>query len=355
MRKYFAAFLFFLSAQAADSQQGLIRSGFIYESAPFPECHASTIEETKEGFIAAWFGGTGEKHPDVGIWVSRLVNDKWTTPVEVANGIQTEKKRFPCWNPVLFQPKSGPLMLFYKVGPNPEKWWGMVTTSEDGGKTWSGSRKLDAGVIGPVKNKPLQLANGDILSGSSSENKGYRVHFEKSSDLGKRWKLIGPINDGKKIAAIQPCFLRHADGRLQAIGRTGQDYIFTAESSDSGETWSAMTLMALPNPDAGTDAITLADGRHLLVYNHSKGRKSQWDYGRQFLNVAISKDGINWEAALVLESHDRGEYSYPAVIQSRDGLVHATYTWRREKIRHVVIDPSKLELRPIVKGAWPKP
>lgn len=343
-----------LNALAAGLQPGLIRSEFIFESAPFPECHASTIEETKDGFVAAWFGGTEERHPDVGIWTSRLIGGKWSTPVEVANGVQDAKTRYPCWNPVLFQPSSGPLLLYYKVGPSPEQWWGMFMTSDDGGKTWSAPKRLPDGIIGPVKNKPIQLPNGDILSGSSTEHHRFRIHFEKSPDLGKSWRVIGPIHDGKKISAIQPTFLVHPGGRIQSIGRTSQNYLFTTESTDGGETWSKISLMDLPNPDAGADAVTLKDGRHLLVYNHSKGRKSQWDYGRQVLNVAVSKDGKNWEAALALESHADGEYSYPSVIQAKDGLVHVTYTSLRKKIRHAVIDPEKLELRPILKGRWPR-
>lgn len=338
---------------AADLPPGLVSVEFIYESAPFPECHASTIVETKDGLVAAWFGGTEEKHPDVGIWLSRHQGEKWSPPVEIVNGIQSDKLRYPCWNPVLFQPKSGPLMLFYKVGPSPAKWWGELVTSDDHGKTWSKPARLPEGFIGPVKNKPIQLANGDILCGSSTEHAGWRVHFERTPDLGKTWTMVGPIHDGKKIAAIQPSILKRSDGRLQAIGRTRQNKLFTTESADNGATWSEMTLLDLPNPNSGTDAVTLADGRHLLVYNHSGGRASQWDYGRSFLNVAVSEDGKQWQAALVLEKHDSGEYSYPAVIQTSDGLVHATYTWQRKRIRHVVIDPAKLELKPIKNGSWP--
>ena len=80
---------------------GFERAEFIYQTAPFPECHASTIEETPNGLIAAWFGGSREKGPDVGIWISRCEKGSWTPPVEVANGIQHKTKRYPCWNPVL--------------------------------------------------------------------------------------------------------------------------------------------------------------------------------------------------------------------------------------------------------------
>lgn len=97
-----------------------------------------------------------------------------------------------------------------------------------------------------------------------------------------------------------------------------------------------MKATGLPNPNSGIDAVMLRDGRALLVYNHTPR-------GRSPLNVALSSDGKTWKSALVLENLP-GEYSYPAVIQSRDGLVHITYTWHREKIRHVIVDPAKLVL-----------
>jgi predicted neuraminidase len=316
----------------------LLKSEFIYETAPFPSCHASTIVETNGGLVAAWFGGTAEKNPDVGIWVSRHVDGKWTAPVEVANGIQSGEKRYPCWNPVLFQPraagKTPPLMLFYKVGPSPSTWWGELRTSDNHGKTWSDARRLPDGFLGPVKNKPVQLANGDIICSTSTEHAGWRVHFERSSDLGQTWTKTDPVNDGKLIGAIQPSILFLGGDKLLALGRTQQKRIFQIESLDLGQTWGQMSLTSLPNPNAGTDAVTLDDGRHLLIYNHT-------EQGRTPLNIAVSKNAVDWQPALTLET-DPGEYSYPAIIQTTDGLVHATYTWKRQRIKHVVIDPSKL-------------
>lgn len=337
---------------ASPNRAGIIKSQFIYEKAPFPECHASTIVETDGGLVAAWFGGTEEGNRDVGIWLSRLADGRWTEPVEVANGVQTDSKkakpqptRYPCWNPVLFQPREGPLLLFYKVGPSPKEWWGMLITSGDGGKSWSQPRRLPDGILGPIKNKPIQLGSGDILSGSSTEHAGWRVHFERSADGGKTWQATPPVNDGKKIGAIQPSILRHGENRLQALGRTQQRRIFEIWSEDGGRTWSEMTLTNIPHPNSGIDAVTFADGRHLMVYNHT-------NRGRSPLNVAVSKDGRTWQAAVVLEDQP-GEYSYPAVIQTSDGLVHVTYTWKRQRVRHAVLDPSKFNLRPIVDGRWP--
>lgn len=274
--------------------------------------------------------------------------------MKVADGVGFATNRLPTWNPVLFQPKNGPLLLFYKVGPKPAAWWGMMTTSTDDGATWSKPVRLPDGILGPIKNKPVQLANGDILCGSSTENDGWKVHFERTSDFGKTWTATPPVNDGKKITAIQPSILFLKDGTLEAVGRTSKDKMFQIFSPDDGKTWGKMTLTDLPNPDSGTDAVTLRDGRQLLVYNHNT-RGGSNNKGRSPLNVAVSPDGKNWFAALVLEDDPDAPsgFAYPAVIQTSDSLVHITYTWERRRIKHVVIDPAKLSLRPIVNGEWP--
>jgi predicted neuraminidase len=327
-------------------EPGVSHSEFIFEKAPFESCHASTIVETGAGLVAAWFGGKHEKHPSVGIWLSRTLSGKWSEPVEVADGIQQAGERLPCWNPVLFQPKSGPLMLFYKVGPSPSQWWGMLKTSADNGQTWSLARRLPDGILGPIKNKPVQLANGDILCGTSTEHDGWRVHFERTSDGGKTWQATPPVNDRGEFSAIQPSILLHKDGKLEAVGRTRNGKVFEIWSLDGGLTWGKMSLTALPNPNSGTDAVTLKDGRHLLVYNHTTR-------GRSPLNVAVSEDGKTWQAAAVLE-REPGEYSYPAVIQTGDGLVHITYTWKRQRVKHVTLEPGKLVLRAMKDGTWPE-
>lgn len=324
------------------NQAGLQKSEFVFVSAPFAQCHASTIVESKGTLVSAWFGGTGEGHPDVGIWLSRWHQGHWGPPVQVAKGAAADGSAEPCWNPVLFQPKTGPLMLFYKVGPSPGKWWGMLMTSEDGGLTWSQPRRLPEGILGPIKDKPIQLADGEILCPSSTEHKGWQIHFERTGDLGQTWSATEPLNEGKEVSAIQPSILSYQDGHLQALCRTRQGRIFQTWSTDHGKTWSKLSATSLPNPNSGIDAVTLNDGRQLLVYNHTVK-------GRSPLNVAISSDGEKWQAALVLEN-EPGEYSYPAVIQTDDRLVHITYTWRRLRVRHAVVDPAKLLPRPMPEG-----
>lgn len=314
----------------------VVASEFIYDvDPPTPSCHASTIVEARRGFLAAWFGGTDEGKPDVAIDLARREGDKWSKPVQVIDGVQADGQRFPCWNPVLFRPKGGPILLFAKVGPSPSQWWGVLSTSGDDGLTWSKPRRLPEGILGPIKNKPIALPDGTLLCPSSHEDEklGWRIFIERTADLGQTWEKVGPLNDGIEIGAIQPSILTHPGGKLQILCRTGQGKLAESWSTDLGKTWSPMALTNLPNPDAGTDALTLLDGRHLLVYNPVAE-------GRTPLVVALSDDGKTWRDVLTLEDQP-GEYSYPAVIQAADGLVHITYTWKRKRIRHVVIDPGR--------------
>jgi predicted neuraminidase len=332
-------------AKSPTTHPAVMLSEFIYESAPYPQCHASTIVEAAPGqLVAAWFGGTHERNPDVGIWVARHEGGKWQEAVEVANGVQPSGPRLPTWNPILFQPPGGPLHLFYKVGPSPRDWWGMVKTSPDGGRTWGEARRLPDGVLGPIKNKPVVLPDGAWLSPSSTEGKdGWQVHFERSRDAGKTWEIVGPVDKGPALEAIQPSVLFHKDGALQALCRSRQGVIAQTWSKDGGKTWTPLTAAALPNPNSGTDAVTLADGRQLIVYNHSGHRPHEAKGNRYPLDVAISDDGLEWRRVVTLETEpNRAGYAYPAVIQAADGKVHITYTWDRKRIKHVMLDPTKL-------------
>jgi len=327
---------------------GLSLGGGVFAFAvfAFPQCHASTLAWTGEKLVAAWFGGTREKHPDVGIWFSRHDASGWTAPVEVANGVEDETTRYPCWNPVLFQMPSGPLLLFYKVGPSPSRWWGMLIRSSDSGQTWSPPVKLPGDIPGPIKNKPILLEGGRLLSGSSTEDRGWRVHMEWTTDAGKTWERTDVLCDGVSQGAIQPTILKHGE-RLQILSRNRvPGPLWESWSDDGGRTWTKFELTSLPHPGSGIDGVTLADGRQLLVYNHTVK-------GRSPINIAISADGKIWQAAAALETSP-GEYSYPAVIQTPDGLVHVTYTWRRQRVKHVTLDPAKLELKPIVDSQWPQ-
>ncbi|MBC7947389.1 MAG: family 78 glycoside hydrolase catalytic domain [Chitinophagaceae bacterium] len=335
-------------------KRGIVKQEFIFERASFPESHSATIAETPAGLIAAWFGGTKEGNKDVCIWTSRFESGRWTAPVKVADGVMNDTLRYSTYNPVLFYAPNGELLLFYKIGPNVAGWTGWMMRSKDNGTTWSRREALPEGFLGPIKNKPV-LVNSVLLCPSSTEKNGWKTHVEFTSDLGRTWTKTEAINDPKIIQAIQPSILSYADGRLHMLCRSRNTTLNESWSSDGGKTWGEMKASALPNNNSGTDAVTLKDGRQLLVYNHLLPTPA-WVNGkgpRTPLNVAVSKDGKLWNAALVLEDSPISQYSYPSVIQAKDGMVHIVYTWRREKIRHVVVDPSKLELKEIVNKQWP--
>jgi len=348
---------FGLSAQLAQAQlgagaarpQGVISSGFIADPPVTPSSHASTIVEADKTLLAAWFGGSEEGARDVVIWLSRNEGGGWSKPEEVANGVyESERIQYPCWNPVLYKLKTGQIILYYREGPSPARWWSLFKVSDDGGRTWSKAKRLPTGMLGPIKNKPVEVGEW-LLAGSSVENDGWRVYIERSRRplVDQSWSKSQPLNRSIDYGAIQPTILAWPDGNVQVLCRTRQDVITESWSGDKGATWSRMRPTELPNPNAGIDAVMLEDGRALLVYNHTTS-------GRGTLNVAISPDGRRWLAAAVLENTPGSEFSYPAVIQTADKMVHVTYTWKRERIKHVVIDPSALSTREIVGGQWPK-
>ena len=314
-------------------QAKLLTTEFIYEKAPFPSCHASTIVETKEGLLAAWFGGTHENHPDVCIYTSANIGGKWSTPAEVADGIQSDTLRYPCWNPVLFKRDNGDIILYYKVGKDPRTWWGMYKISKDQGKSWSAAIRIPGKLYGPIKNKPERLKDGTILYPTSVETRqSWNVYMETSDQELNNWQQINI--DNNNLNAIQPTILFHKDGQIQLLCRSKEKKIVESWSSDQGKSWSQLQQTSLPNNNSGLDAVTLKNGIHLLICNPI-------EKGRNKLTVLASRDGKEWETIIVLEDRPSGEFSYPAIIQSKDGSVHLVYTWNREKIRYAHLKIKK--------------
>lgn len=331
-------FFLFTIAQAQPTQVTLVSNELIMQRPPFAACHASTITALPGGqLMAAWFGGAHEGSADVCIWTAVYNKGSWSAPQRVADGVINDTLRYPCWNPVLFRTRAGKLFLFYKVGKSPRDWWGMMMSSSDNGKHWSMAERLSDSLLGPIKNKPVQLANGDILYPSSTESKDekvWNIHLERSDAAGRNWQYI-PV-DCDTFGVIQPSILFYPNHTLQLLCRSRQNYVIQSWSKDNGITWSPLTKTVLPNPNSGTDAVTLQNGLQLLVYNPLTAAKEWWE-GRSKLKVAVSKDGHHWKDVYTLEDQPQGEFSYPAIIQSPDGLVHITYTADRKNIRHVAL------------------
>jgi predicted neuraminidase len=307
---------------------------FIFEKAPFPSCHAATLVEVTPGrLLAAWFGGRAEGARDVKIWSAWYDGKAWTAPAVLA-----QEPGQPCWNPVLFKSGKGTLFLFYRAGPSPMTWTTFVRRSTDGARTWSAPEMLPAGLLGPIKNKPIEPRPGVILAGSSVESyRAWCAWVERSTDDGKTWQRFGPIAvPGRPRGLIQPTLLLTRRGTLLALCRSaGMERICAAESTDMGQTWSSARLTDLPNPNSGIDAVRAAGGDFYLIYNHSAR-------GRSPLTLARSTDdGRTWRTVATPEDAV-GEFSYPAIIQTADGKLHVVYTWNRKHIKHLVYDPARL-------------
>ena len=358
--------------------RSIVEDGFLYEQASFPQCHASTIVETKDGdLVAAYFGGTYERHPDVCIWVSRKAKggDRWEAPVLAGDGVFAEGsrdaliagvdsattdacvgpvksfdgrvaglKRKACWNPVLMEMPDGELWLFYKVGTRVADWTGWLVKSKDGGRTWGVREPLPHGFLGPVKNKP-EIVDGRLICASSTESGGWKLHFEILDLHTGEWKYVGPVaaekaprtenpSDVKPIDCIQPSILRLSDGRLKVLCRTRNGRLAESVSADGGNTWSDVRLTDIPNNQSGTDAVTLRDGRHVLIYNDFSTLTGTKKGPRTPLSIAVSDDGEEWRRVLTLEDSPISQYSYPAIIQGRDGSLHCVYTWRRQRVAY---------------------
>jgi predicted neuraminidase len=317
---------------------------------PFASSHASTIIELKNGdLLAAWFGGTAEGKPDVAIWSARKTASSWSAPVELAR-----EPDVPCWNPVLFHDAAGRLWLYYKFGPSPQQWAAARKYSDDEGQTWSAAQHLPAGLLGPIRAKPLVMKNGTIVAGSSVEAYHmWAAWIERSTDDGQTWTKLGPFDPGADVSSaqiansqvpaspasfpdptanygiIQPSVVSLGGNHLRFYARstTNIGHIVVADSFDNGARWTQPHPIDVPNPNSGIDAVVLRDGRVVLVYNNTTT-------GRSPLNLAVSSDGEHFRMFYTLEDQP-GEYSYPAIIQARSGDLEITYTWQRKSIRHV--------------------
>jgi len=332
--------LFKINLFGQSPQPNILKSEFIFEQGKyFDQCHASTIEEAKDGtLLVSWFAGTHEGNQDVKIWGSTYDGEKWSEPTIWADGISD--KTYPCWNPVLFRKNNDQtIYLFYKVGPNPREWWGMVKTSKDNGKTWSKAQKLPDGILGPIKNKPKQLSNGTVVSPSSEEFTETRwvAHVEIADKKMKTWKKY-PINHESTLNVIQPSILLHSNNKLQVLCRSREGSVISSWSTDNGKTWSDLEKTNLINPNSGTDAIAVKN-QFWIVYNPDIPGKDWWE-GRAKLNIAFSNNGLDWNKFLELENHDKGEFSYPTIFQDSKGKIHITYTYNRVNVKHVVLDPK---------------
>ncbi len=317
-----------------------LSQAYIFDQPPTNNCHAATLVEVSTNtLIAAWFAGSYEGAKDVGIYLSTYNGNTWTRPQCIIKPLITNTDTLPCWNPVLYKSKSKRLYLFYKVGKNPREWFGAMIISIDDGKSWSKPHYLPKNILGPIRNKPIEIKSGMIICGSSTESiegNKWNVHVEIFNESKNRWKTV-EVKNKSGFEVIQPTFIVHPNNKIQMLCRSKHNKVITSWSSNNGKSWSNLDYLNVLNSNSGIDAATLNNGLFLLVNNPLK-QGPDWFYGRNILDVEYSTNGINWNKLIDLENQNKGEFSYPAIIQTTDNKVHVLYTYNRKYIKHAQFD-----------------
>jgi len=319
----------------------------------FGASHASNLLELPDGtLLLVWFSGGDEGGDGVGIVSSTLPPRavQWTKPI-----LASSERMRSAQNPVTFyEPSENVVRLLHT---SQEAFMGQGTAevriveSHDGGKSWETPKTLFTKEGAFVKNQLLRSKNGkEWLLPMYYTPDGFLGHatqystVQRSSDGGKSWTEY--VMAGTMGRCVQPTVVRLRSGILRAWFRSRDaDFIYTSDSSDDGFTWSHPVATKLPNNNSGIQAAMLQSGTVIMVFNNYQGSDARFP-----LTVGLSPDeGDTWPHLRDLEpaqdsgeqeaDYDEmhGEYSYPSVIQSRDGEIHISYTFRRESIRYARI------------------
>jgi predicted neuraminidase len=324
---------------------------YVNQEKPGVVCHVSSIAVAeKNKLICTWYAGSKEGAQDVAIFSAFFHEDtgKWTAPQILMNPRKSseELRRWvrKVGNAVVINGNRGGLWLFYA-----SMLGGWSTTSlnwiksQDGGKTWSPSRKL---VLSPffnltnnVKNKGLRLSRGGYLLPVYHEflRKFSQAVLFRPEKANLQYEIRRMTYTGK---AIQPALVSWGGNNLAAFFRNaagqGKSHILRSESEDVGQNWSNLRAISLPNPNSGFDMIQLSDGAILGAVNNTFQDRSD-------LTLVLSRDGgMTWKTLKVLENIPGKEFSYPFLTRSQQ-YFHLTYSYKRKRIKHVIFNEAWLE------------
>jgi predicted neuraminidase/peroxiredoxin len=303
--------------------------------------HCSTITEAPNGdMLCLWYAGSYESSDDQALYLARLPKGQriWTAPHRIV------------WDP---EAPPGNAVIF--TGPDQRVWivWGrmegsrptrrgsgwsqcrlMARTSKDNGNTWTADEEMPNSFAWLPRNAPFTMKDGRFalpISGHvDSVYAGFLLVLEPDN---RTWKRFGLMPGGE-----QPTVIQRDSGELLCLMR-GEPRILQSVSGDGGTTWTTPRRTELKCPDSGIAMTKLKSGRVLLAYNDTD--KSD----RTPFNVIQSTDdGKTWGEMKAIEQ-DWGEFSYPCIVQSSDGMVHLTYTYRRFSIKHVTFDEGWLKTK----------
>lgn len=300
-----------------------------------PSSHCAVLTPIPEGLACVWYAGSQEGAEDVALMIARYDTrcGEWSQPqVLVDTSGKGNGNAVPYYD---FE--TGRMWLFHTILE--DGGWSSVYLyvrhSDDLGRTWSEDRLFDEEQGMMVRNKLLELSTGRWLLPAYDE-KSWEGFCYISDDRGESWNRGAMMP--AEVPLIQPTVIERPDGSVLAYMRTGAEErrIWASTSEDGGETWSPCEKTGLKNPNSGIDMTKTTTGRLVLVFNNV-------EEGRTPLHVALSHDtGQTWPTIGVIETGE-GEFSYPSIIQSAEGLLHVVYTWRRRSIMHAVFDMGWLE------------
>ena len=338
-----------LTASAAVSASGLIRSGYASDGAVTLFNYSPTLVQTTEGLLVAWIGASGVDSPDASVYLKRNLGGVWSQPKKIASTIHKASNiQSSCQRPVLFKPVNGPLMVFYQSEDSRSRPRSYYSTSSDNGRSWIRAKRLPATYSGPARVKPIQLPDGPLLCGGDSHSAGWSVHIERAAPFRQTWgwSRTRDLTLARMHNASEPVLLNHGGGHIQALCRTKRGYLVEGWSNDNGESWDPFERTALPNPDGGLDVVKWGPQDFVLVYQHSNREKG-------ILNLARTRDGKIWSAAAVLENQPGRTFSDPAMVKGADGNLHLVYCEDQKRIKYLILDPAQLASVPMVGGNWP--
>jgi len=355
--------------------------------------HAPSIVECPNGdLLVSWYRGSGERRADdVAVYGARRRKgqDKWSEPFVMA-----DTPGFPDGNTAMFIDARQRLWLFWPVviantwescltsyrvasqfetdGSPKWQWQGQIFLKHDGfaeDMEKALAARLKASVLPPeITNrvaelqkrigdklsqrlgwqprcKPTVLRSGRILLPLYSDTYSVSI-MAISDDSGETWFASRPLAG---FGNIQPTVLQRNDGTLVAYMRENGplDRIRVAESRDNGVTWGAVEVTELPNPGSGLDGLRLTNGHWVLIYNDTTN-------GRHSLAVSISEDeGKSWKWTRHLENEAGGSFHYPAIIQGRDGTLHAIYSYfvaGGKSMKHATFNEAWIKATPFSRS-----
>lgn len=308
-----------------------------------PMSHCSTLACLPDGSLfAAWFSAAFETaHDQVILAAQKAPGRPWTSPRIIA-----QVSGQAVGQPVFLVRPNGGLWLFFVLvadpGPPPgtpafdmlppHAAWDSaqpyVQCSSDLGRTWGLPHHLldHPGLM--FRSRPLVLPERIIVP--VYDERAWHSMMLISDDDGRSWRLTDPIVSPP--GNIHPCLAPLSNGRLVAYLRTGGrgGVIWRSESADGGERWTAPQPTQLPNPNSGIDLLRLQNGWLLLAFNNSSTARTP-------LCVAMAAEDEQWRWMRMIEDQP-GEYSYPALIQTVEGLIHMVYTYSRKHIQYACFD-----------------